>query len=91
MRHGSTSAGRLPGGRGVVVVLAAILAPAVAEAATIRATARIFCPANLVAGTGHVDRTLTTPVTFVPCSGIRVVAMDADFGADDVPELLRHP
>jgi hypothetical protein len=62
----------------LLVTIAGALVSTESPAATITATARIFCPANVVPGTGHIDTTFARPITNVPCAGIRVVAMDAD-------------
>ena len=49
---------------------------------------KIFCPANLIIGDvadptfGELANGASQP-TYVPCAGIRVVALDADYGPDE--------
>lgn len=74
---------------GAMTVLCGLLAvgPLTARAASFDVNARILCPASFLVGANPLGGNLLDP-TFAtavnpPCAGIRVVAMDADFGFDE--------
>ncbi len=67
--------------------LLAAIGPLPAQAASFDVNARIVCPASFLVGANPLggnllDPTFATAVN-LPCAGIRVVAMDADFGFDE--------